>query len=82
MLIQACALYETLIIHVIPGLVLLMFLQLVEGILLCYLTLFSQVCFSGIMLKAPQGKCMHHTHVHDDFLLDVHTCLQERIMYT
>ena len=43
LLIQACAQYETLFIHVLPGLVLLMFLQLVEGILLCYLTLFSQV---------------------------------------
>src|SRR3954467_13404672 len=43
LLIQACAQYETIIEHVLPALVLLMFLQLVEGILLCYLTLLSQV---------------------------------------
>jgi hypothetical protein len=58
-LIQACAQYETLIIHVIPGLVLLMFLHLVEEILLCYLTLFSQVYLFRYNAKEPQGKYMH-----------------------
>ena len=59
LLIQACAQYETLFIHVLPGLVLLMFLQLVEGILLCYLTLFSQVYPFRYNVKEPQGKYMH-----------------------
>ena len=81
LLFQASAHYETLIIHVIPVLVFLMFLHLAEEILLCYLTLFSQVCLFRYNAKEPQGKYMHLASVHDGDLL-VNTCLQEITMHT
>ncbi|MGD7483657.1 hypothetical protein ACQCP9_26260, partial [Ralstonia pseudosolanacearum] len=81
LLLQASAQYETLIIHVIPVLVLLMFLHLAEEKLLCYLTLFSQVCLFRCNAKEPQGKYMHLASVHDGDLF-VNTCLQEITMHT
>jgi hypothetical protein len=80
LLFQASAHYETLIIHVIPVLVLLMFWVLSEEKLLCYLTLFSQICFFRYNAKESQGKYMHLASVHDDDLL-VNTCLQEITMH-
>ena len=79
MLSQASAHYVTLITHVIPILVFLMFLHLTEE--MCYLTLFSQVYFFRYNTKEPQGKYMHLASVHDGDLL-VNTCLQEITMHT
>ena len=56
-------------LHVIPVLVLLWFPEIaLIRVFLCYLSLFTQVHLLQASSR-PQGKYMHHTHVHEDLLL-------------